>query len=328
MVRGHWVTLSLRAAVELGVLEQLDHPRSLTALAELCGAHAPTLARLLTVLQDLRLITRDDGGMYSRLGRGELLLSGHPSRLRDLLLMQTELVNLRAWHSLADSVRTGDASFSAVNGTSLWNYLDAHPEQGTVFNGAMARRSRLQAAALLGSGVLDGVSRLVDVGGGSGGLLIELLRSRHALHGVVAERADVAAEASERFGVEHLGDRAEAAAVDFFTSVPAGADGYVIANVLHDWDDAEAVAILRSVRAAVPPHGRLWIVEQVLDAPGRTFEQLADLHLVDLHMLVSFGARERTVAEYGDLLVQAGFTPGQLVGDQPGWNVLEASPVG
>src|SRR5262249_27576084 len=114
---------------------------------------------------------------------------------------------------------------------------------------------------------------------------------------------------------------------DFFESVPGGGDVYTIANVLHDWDDDEALAILRTVRAAMPDHARLLVVEHVLDAPGRSFDALRDLHLVDLHMLVMFGARERTRAEYDALLTDAGFTTSRLAAPVSEWNVLEATPI-
>ena len=94
--------------------------------------------------------------------------------------------------------------------------------------------------------------------------------------------------------------------------MPSGGDVYVVSNVLHDWDDAEALAILRTVHRAMGPSARLLVVENVLDAPGRTPSQQRDVHLVDLHMLVMFGARERTQAEYDALLVAAGFAPSAL----------------
>jgi hypothetical protein len=109
--------------------------------------------------------------------------------------------------------------------------------------------------------------------------------------------------------------------------VPGGGDVYTISNVLHDWDDPEAVAILRTVRTAMPGHARLLVVEHVLDAPGRPAEQLRELHLVDLHMLVMFGARERTQEEYDDLLSEAGFTRSRLAEPVSEWNVLEARPL-
>ena len=142
-------------------------------------------------------------------------------------------------------------------------------------------------------------------------MLAGLLAASPGLRGIVADRADVAAEAQTYLDDAGLGDRAQGVATDFFTSVPGGGDVYVVANVLHDWADDEAVRILRTIRAAMGPTARLWIVEHVLDSPDRGFEELRDLHLVDLHMLVMFGAQERTSAEYDALLLASGFGAGR-----------------
>ena len=167
----------------------------------------------------------------------------------------------------------------------------------------MARRGANQVAAILGTQDLSSVELVVDVGGGRGAMLAGLLTASPGMRGIVADRADVAAEAQTYLDDAGLGDRAQGEAADFFTSVPGGGDVYVVANVLHDWADDEAVRILRTIRAAMGATARLWIVEHVLDSPDRDFEQLRDLHLVDLHMLVMFGARERTSAEYDALLL-------------------------
>ena len=123
-----------------------------------------------------------------------------------------------------------------------------------------------------------------------------------------------------------MGARAHGEPADFFTLVPPGGDIYLLSNVLHDWDDAPATLILRTVHTAMRPEAHLLVVENVLDAPGRTAPQRRDLHLVDLHMLVMFGARERTKAEYDALLVDAGFAPSQLTPSPNTWNVLETQP--
>jgi hypothetical protein len=98
----------------------------------------------------------------------------------------------------------------------------------------------------------------------------------------------------------------------------------VIANILHDWTDAECTAILKTIHAAMQPSARIWIVEHVLDAPGKSFANSRDIHLVDLHMLVMFGARERTAAEYDALLESAGFSRGTLHTTESQWDVIES----
>src|SRR4029079_6809689 len=124
--------------------------------------------------------------------------------------------------------------------------------------------------------------------------------------GVVADLPHVVADADRTFAAAGLADRARGEAAAFFECVPTGGDAYVVSNVLHDWSDDDCVRILRTVRAAMAPQARLWVVEMVRGSSGRSDAQNRDLHLVDLHMLVMFGARERTADEYGALLAAAG----------------------
>jgi hypothetical protein len=326
MIRGAWVTMAMRGAAELGVFDALAEPLTTGQLAERTGAHAPTLARLLRLMEDLGLLERVGGDAYRTTAAGDMLRDGHPSRLRDLVLMQATMANLGAWGALDDAVRTGAGVFEQVNGSSFWEYLGSDPAVQSRFNASMARRASGQVKAVLAATDLSAASNLVDVGGGRGAMLTGLLEAVPTLRGIVADQPAVAAEADAFFSARGLDDRAKGEACDFFVSVPGGADVYTISNVLHDWDDEEATAILATLRAAMPAEATLLVVEHVLDAPGRSFEELRDVHLTDLHMLLLFGARERTQAEYDVLLVAAGFTPSRLADPVTEWNVLEARP--
>ncbi len=326
MVRGAWVSLCLRAACELGIVDALDEPRDLADLAARTSSDPATLARLLRVLVDLRLLARKRD-RFTATSRGELLRTGHPSGLRSLALMQSVAPNLTAWTHLADAVRRGGAVFEDLHGQTMWQWLAAHPREESDFNAAMARRAALQVVALRCAHDFSHTRLVVDVGGGRGAMLAGLLREEPALHGLVADRPEVASAATAALAAAGLGERAHGEAADFFVAVPTGGDVYVLSNVLHDWDDPDAVAILRSVRTAMAPEAHLLVVENVLDAPGRTPESQRDVHLVDLHMLVMFGARERTKAEYDGLLVAAGFRPAVLGRSPNTWNVLETQPL-
>jgi hypothetical protein len=326
MVRGAWITMAMRGACALGVFDVLHESLTVDEVAGRTTSHGPTVSRLLRVLVDAGLVERVGTERYRTTTRGATLREDHPSRIRDLLLMQATLPNLAAWGALDEAVRSGSGVFERVNGISSWEQLAGDPEAQRRFNASMARRAAGQVAALLAGTDLRDAATLVDVGGGRGAMLAGVLEAFPSLHGTLADQPDVAAEAEEAFAAAGLADRTTCVPVDFFVSVPEGADVYTIANVLHDWDDVPATSILRAVRAAMPSHGRLLVVEHVLDAPGRSFEQLRDVHLVDLHMLVMFGARERTQAEYDELLAQAGFGPSALAPTQTDWNVLEARP--
>ncbi len=322
MVRGAWVSMALRAGCLLGVFDALGERRTADAVAAAVDADSESVARYLRFLVDLRLLDHDDSGfLVTELGA--TFRSDHPARVRDLVLMQTDLPSVAAWHALDDALRTGAGTYRPVNGLSHWEHLSAHPEEERIFNAAMARRGTVQAGVLLASGVLEGVSTVVDVGGGRGAMVAALLAERPDLQGVVADRPAVAQEATALLAAQGLGDRGRGVGCDFFASVPSGGDAYTMGHVLHDWTDDECVAILGRVRDAMAADARLLVLERVVDAPDRGPVEQRDLHLMDLHMLVLFGARERTRAEYDALLVAAGFETPRLVatGD---WNVLEA----
>jgi len=327
LVRGAWVTLTLRGACRLDVFDALDEPRTSEDLAVRVGADPHTLHRLLRVLAHLDLV-ESDHDVWTVTDLGSLLRGGHPSGMRDLVLMQTWLPSLAAWQNLEDAVRTGHGVYEQVNGRPWWAELAAHPDLEHVFNGAMARRATDQAQALVAHAGLDDVSSLVDVGGGRGGMVAALLRERPGLAAVVADRPEVAAQATSYLAEAGLGTHAHGEPCDFFTSVPEGGDVYTVSNVLHDWNDDDCLAILTTIRSAMRPDARLLVVEKVLGVAGRRPQADRDLALVDLHMLVMFGARERTQEEYDVLVTGAGFTPTRLLAADCEWNVLEARPAG
>jgi O-methyltransferase len=162
---------------------------------------------------------------------------------------------------------------------------------------------------------------LVDVGGGAGVLLAAILDAAPQLDGVLLDRPAAVEHARHR-----LGGRAECVAGDFFAAVPGGADAYVLSRVIHDWPDAEAVAILRTCRAAMAGGARLLLVEAVL--PERAADSPEAIRM-DLHMLVLFGARERTEREYAGLLAAAGLALRRVIAtaSPSGVCVLEATTV-
>ncbi len=325
LVQGGWVAMCLRAMVQLRLPDVMDAPHDLATLAERTTARPDVLVRLLRALADVGLVAEDESGRYLLTGRGALLRSDHPGGLRSLALTQTWPLNIAAWSRLADAVRTGSGTFEEVNGTSMWEALSRHPAQEAIFNAAMARRGAMQAETLLEACDLSGVGCVVDVGGGSGALLEALLGREPRLRGVVADRPDVATEAERRMAAAGLAERCEIVAADFFDRVPEGGDAYVLSNILHDWPDAACLRILRVVHAAMAPGSRLWVLERVLDpTPPRSAAGQADLHLLDLNMLVLFGARERTAQEYDDLLGLAGFERPVVHSPSTPLNVIEA----
>jgi hypothetical protein len=326
LIHGGWAALAVRAMAELRLADHLPEPTTLEDAATATGTHAPTLARLLRALAALGLVRRTEGGRFVRTEVGELLRSDHPRSPRSKAVMFTEPYLHRAGEHLADAVRSGGEVFTQANGTGFWDDLAQHPDEAATFDAAMSGHGAAQADALLETCDFGGVGTVVDVGGGKGGMARALLERRPGLRVVVADRAETVRAAATLFEGAKFDGRWEALPTDFFEAVPEGGDAYVLAQILHDWPDAECLRILGVVRAAMGPDARLWIVEDVLpDDPGPEPEE-PFLPLLDLTMLVCFGAQERTAPEYEQLLQTAGFTAVVHHRTTAGWSVIEAVP--
>jgi hypothetical protein len=203
------------------------------------------------------------------------------------------------------TVHTGEPAFDKVHGQGFYDYLAEHPGTATVFATAMG--SEPVPAGLSGVDLSD-VGTLVDVGGGDGRLLVEVLLAHEGMRGVLVELPDSVTAARMRLTEAGVADRVELVEGSFFDHVPAGGDVYVLARVLHNWTDEHAGTILRRVGAAMGAGARLLVFETFLaeDAAGA---------MVDLLMLGLLEGRERTAEEYRELLARNGFT---VTGVRPG----------
>jgi predicted O-methyltransferase YrrM len=230
------------------------------------------------------------------------LRSGAPGSLRQLARFEGMPVRMRAFDELIYSVRSGRPAFPRVHGTDWWSYLAAVPEHAALFNDAMGDLSRQVHAAAVEACDLSGVRRLVDIGGGHGHLVATILGRYPEMSAVVFDRPEVVAGAANVLAEAEVGDRATVVGGNFFAAVPAGADAYLMSMILHDWDDQDAVRILRNVRTAMPPDGRVIVVDAVLPESGAAHPgRLGDIIMLALHP-----GRERSEAEFAALLEAAG----------------------
>jgi hypothetical protein len=304
-IMGYIVSQAIFAVTEAGIVDLLaEGPVEVNTLAGEAGVDPDALSRFLRVLVAEGLFAEEPRDTYGLTGSGALLRSDRPGSLRHLVtLMRGE--SYQAWGDAGHSLRTGAPAFDAVFGKPMFEWLAAHPTQAAEFDAAQAGLVAKRMSPLLESDWWDwsGTASVVDVGGGNGALLGALLARHGHLHGQlfdqphVVENVDLASHGSDVTG------RCRVVGGDFFAAVPGGADVYLLAQILHDWSDDDAVRILRGVRAAIPPHGRLLILEQIIpDDTGPHPEKL-----LDLHMLVLLGGRERGEAEWRGLLVEGGF---------------------
>jgi hypothetical protein len=321
LVNASWITHVVRAMAVLGLADQLANgPLTVVELAEATGTHAPALSRLLRVLVDLGVCARDEGDRVRLTEVGEFLRSDVPGSVwASVLAIHAPYIE-QVWGELPEAVRTGEPVFSRVHGLGFWDYLTAHPEEGARFDAAMTGSSEKRARALLAARDLSGLGTLVDIGGGQGRLLAVALMATPGLRGMLFDRPEVLPGAEAFLASVGVRERCDLVGGDFFEAVPAGGDAYVLAQIVHDWPDEQAVAILRSCYQAMAPGARVWLMEQVIEPGGAS----AQANQLDLLMLISFGAQERTAEEYRALLEAAGFHDMMVYATPSPWSVVEA----
>ena len=323
MMTGYWVSQAVYVAAKLGVADLLAaRPRPVEELAAATQADAPSLHRVLRALASVGVFTEASPGVFALTPLAALLRSDTPQSMQALAIMYAE-EQYRAWGDLLHSVRTGGTAFERQFGTSYFAYLAEHPDANEVFNKAMTGWTAQLTGAVLDAYDFSLFKTVVDVGGSYGTLLAAILRSNPASRGILFDQPHVVATAGQQLAGAGVADRCSTVGGDFFIDVPAGGDAYVLAQILHDWDDDRSVAILRQCRRAIPTHGRLLVIELVLP----TGEEPSFGKWLDLHMLVLVGARERTATEYDALFRRAGFSLLRVVPTSAGPSLVEAVPV-
>jgi 2-polyprenyl-6-methoxyphenol hydroxylase-like FAD-dependent oxidoreductase len=322
-VRGYRVTQMLHVVAKLGVADYLaDGPRTATELAASVSADGDALARLLSALVALGVFTVDENGRFGLTDDGRRLRSDVPGSVRAAATLYGEPFWWSAWGGLFEGVRTGRTPFAAIHGVDLFGYLTAHSDASRLFDGAMQLMTSGQSAALVDACGFGSTRVLCDVGGGRGALVSAVLEAHANVSAILFDRPVALAGAREGLAGFVKSERCRLVEGDFFHAVPAGADTYLLKDVLHDWNDEKALAILKQVRVAMAPSARLLVIERVL--PPAHVASLG--RLVDISMLVLTGGRERDESGYRRLLTAAGLSVRRVVAVDGELTVLESEP--
>ncbi len=318
-----WAAQAIYVFARLELADALaDRPRTSDELATQCGAHAPSIHRLLRALTSVGIVT-SDGDQFALTDRGAYLRRDHPQSVRAAALVWGSPEVWGAWGDLFQSVQTGDAAFPRVNGADLFSYFSAHPEKGQTFNEFMARGGAARHLAVAASYDYSHAKTIVDLGGGDGGLLAAILKAYPAALGVLFDLPAGLTGAAVALQQAEVLERCSLVEGDFFLQVPENGDVYLLSRILHDWDDERAAAILQTCRRSMPKDARLLIAEIVL--PTGVLSPWAAFN--DLNMLIWTIGKERTEAEFARLLTDSGFRLIQVVPTDTGPSVLEAAPV-
>ena len=310
MIWGIHVSRCLYAVAELGIADLLaDGPANIEKLAEATGTHEPSLYRVLRLLAAVEVFEEQEGRSFRLTTIGERLRSDAAVGMRSWATFLEALGGVRPFAHILQTVRTGIPGLEIEFGDGLFDFLATHSDKAATFDRAMAERTTAFAASVADSYDFRDVRSVIDVGGGNGTLLVEILRKHSHLHGLLFETPNVAARADAMLDAVELADRCEVLAGSFFETVPAGADCYLLANVLHDWDDQRAIQILRNCRRSMTSGGRVLLIERLIPEDGG--DPVPTL-LSDINMLILTGGRERTNTQYRDLLAGAGLEPGKV----------------
>ena len=312
---GYALARCLHVAAELGVADALDGtPRTAAELAAAVGADPDALGRVLRLLS-AHGVFLTHGETFAHTSASRLLRTDHPRSMRAFVQMFGSPIFWDTQGALTHSVRTGGVAVEEVYPGGFYAYVAQHPEAGAIFNAAMAGKAHGQVAGVLAAYDFSSFGTIADIGGGRGHLLKAILDAVPAARGVLFELPHVIEEAQGLASV-----RLTLQAGDFFKYALPICDAYLLMEVIHAWNDADALAILRALRRVAPSHAKLLIIEQMVpDNPSPHWAKT-----LDLHMLALLGGRQRSRQEYAALVEGAGFTFERQVDTPADIAILEA----
>ena len=324
LISGFWISRAVFVIAKLGIPDLLaGGAKTAEELAQLTEVHAPSLFRILRALVSVGVLTGDSDNRFALTPLSETLVTNAPGSLRWFAVSELGQEHYPAWGNLMHSVKTGEIAFDDFFGMDIWAYFQRNPEDAAVFNDSMSGMTAAVNESLTTLYDFSKFKTVVDVGGGHGALITRILKSNPDAKGVLYDAPQVVSGAEDRLNAAGLSDRCEAIGGDFFKSVPAGGDVYVMKWIIHDWDDDKAIRILKNCRTQMNPESRLIIVDCVV--PESTEPHFAKF--IDLNMLVMTGGKERTQNEFAKLFEAAGFKLLRVIPTENPTSIIEGQPV-
>ena len=314
---------ALAVVAELGVAEHVeDQPATAGELAKALGLNEQALYRLLRMLAAEGIFREDEAGSFHPTELSQVLSRRAEDSVADMLRLPWQDLVWAVYREMPHTLKTGEPAFDQAHGMPFFDYLAAHPEAGAQFDAAMALISGPEEACIAEAYDFGQFGRLVDVGGGQGGLLAAILRRYPSLKAILFDQSQVLETPAHLTGP--LRERVELVDGDFFQSIPSGTDACLLKRILHDWNDEECVAILSCCREALGQDGRVLIMEAVMMPGNEPDPNKAQ----DVGMMLLTRGRERTRSEYSQLLNQAGLklTAVHTVSPPATLSIMEAEP--
>ncbi|MGF6603638.1 hypothetical protein P3T23_008392 [Paraburkholderia sp. GAS448] len=327
LIQMRLISEAIHVVAALGIADLLaDEPRSIEQLAEAAGATARSLGRTMRALSSFGVFSEEMPGRFALGPLGELLRRDAEGSLYSAALFFGGEAGASVVELFEHCVKTGENVGQKLAGASnCFDWLLSTPERTKLFNATMTAFSTLHMIGVLEAYDFSPATEIVDVGGGHGRIIADILTRNPGMHGILFDLPHALAGGQSTIAQAGLEDRCEVMSGDFFASVPAGGDTYILSRVIHDWDDEKATAILKTVRRTIAANGKLVLLEAMLRPAARTIYP----ELSDLNMLLVTGGCERTEAQYRALYRAAGFELIQTVetGSPTGTTVIEGKPI-
>ncbi len=321
MLYGYKMTQCLYVATKLNIADHLSlGKKSAQELAILTNANADALYRVMRCLATLGVFNEEQGKVFSLNDEAEELLTNSKNTMKDfIILCGEELYN--AAGELLYSVSTGQPAFNHIYGQSHWEFLDKYPDKAAIFHNAMERGTSPMIQEIISHYDFSSFKDIVDIGGGKGQLVCEMLQINPEAHGITYDLLNAESSALDFVASSELSDRCDVVSGDFFKSIPSG-DLLLLKVILHDWDDENAKLILKNCRDSIAANGKILIIEKVIN--DDKFKELACLG--DINMLVMFAGKERSLIEFQELLKKSGFKYLRKIDTKTVFSIIEAEP--
>lgn len=309
LVTGRWKSQILHAGVKLGIVDHLENGAQVAAeTASSLSLDPANTYRLMRALASIGILEESRGQQFTLTDVGQLFLSSHPNSMRGVCLWEEGQSMYSAWKHLPDVVRDGgEDGFKREFDCAVFDMITSDPEVGTLFNSAMTSYSQRETAQVLtaiDSLDVSPLNHVCDIGGGRGHLLCHFLERHPQIKGTVFELPQTLENPDDLLaGPMNLADRCSYQSGNMFEQAIA-ADAYFLKHILHDWNDEECVQILKQAHQASGPGARILIAEYIV--PGPDAPDFAKLF--DIHMMAVLTGKERTEAEYAELLKASGWT--------------------
>ena len=323
LVTSYQIPQAIYVAAKLGIADQLsDGPKTLDQLSHATNANAVTLRLLMRALTTIDIFAESADGRFCLTPLAGYLRSDTPYSQRGWALSQAQ-IGYRAWAELLHTVTSGQPAFEHIFGTGYYDYMAQHPEAAAEWDYSMDQTARDWLGALASIYDFTPIQTIVDVGGGHGTTLANILNAIPTTRGILFDLPHVVAGAGSLLAEAGVAERCEVIGGDMFAEVPSGGDAYLIARVLFNWDDQHARMLLQTCRRVMAPRAKLLVID-VVDADADKPKAAA---FGDLNLLLLFGGRQRTESEFHTLFASSGFGITRILPTQSHFKLVEAMPI-